>query len=74
MTNSTYTGQNCLVHGWGTLSYNYPFVSDSLKTVSLKIYDHNQCNKTFEGLLTDNQICAYEPGKDSCSGDSGKYN
>ncbi|CAO1363076.1 unnamed protein product [Diamesa hyperborea] len=73
MANSTYVGQNCSVHGWGTLSYDLPIISDSLKTVDLEIYDHNLCNKTYEGLLSNDQICAYQLGKDSCSGDSGEY-
>lgn len=73
LTNSTYVGQNCTVHGWGTLSYGYPYLSDSLKTVSLEIYNHNKCHETYEGLLTDNQLCAYQLGKDSCSGDSGLF-
>ena len=72
LTNSTYVGQNCSVHGWGTLSYPLLFLSDYLKTVSLEIYDHSKCNTTYEGLLTENQICAYRLGKDSCAGDSGE--
>jgi trypsin len=64
-------GTQCSVHGWGTLVYGFPFTPDNLQTVVLKISNFDSCNKTYNGELFDNMICAYDDEKDSCSGDSG---
>lgn len=64
-------GTNCSVHGWGVLWYESSLTPDTLQTVNLTISNFDHCNKTYEGDITRNQFCAYEPDKDSCSGDSG---
>ena len=59
------------VMGWGTTSSGgYP--SDVLMEVDLPIMSNGACNETNEGGVTEDMICAFEEGKDSCQGDSGE--
>lgn len=71
MTDEFGEGENCSVHGWGTLFWGSSYTPDNLQTVNLPITNFDHCNKTYEGNITKNQLCAHEAGKDSCSGDSG---
>lgn len=71
MSKEVAEGTNCFVHGWGSLLWEFPFYPDALQTVDLKISNFDHCNETYEGEITENQLCAYELNKDSCSGDSG---
>lgn len=64
-------GTQCSVHGWGVEIFGSMSIPNVLQTVDLRIADLNQCNETYEGTITDSQLCAYELDKDSCSGDSG---
>lgn len=64
-------GVNCSTHGWGVLWWGSSFTPDNLQTVNLEISNFDHCNETYEGNVTNNQFCAYEMEKDSCSGDSG---
>lgn len=64
-------GTVCSVHGWGVQSWGSSLIPDILQTVDLSISNLDQCNSTYNGTITRNQICAYEIDKDSCSGDSG---
>lgn len=64
-------GADCSVQGWGTTNVIWDFYPDKLQTVNLKISNFDECNRTYEGTLTENMFCAYEAGKDSCWGDSG---
>lgn len=71
MSREVAEGTICSVHGWGALLWDFPFYPDTLQTVDLRISNNDLCNKTYDGEITENQICAYEVNKDSCSGDSG---
>ncbi|XP_049810279.1 trypsin-1-like isoform X1 [Schistocerca nitens] len=65
-------GTSVTVSGWGSLQpgADYP---EQLHAVNTTIIDRSSCNDTYEGLITENMICAGEPegGKDSCNGDKG---
>ncbi|XP_049810276.1 trypsin-1-like [Schistocerca nitens] len=65
-------GTSVTVSGWGSLQpgVDYP---EELHAVNTTIIDRSLCNDTYEGLITDNMICAGEPqgGKDFCNGDHG---
>ncbi|XP_076065033.1 tryptase gamma-like [Oratosquilla oratoria] len=64
-------GEKVVVSGWGfrfegdpNLSYPKPF------TTELQLSTTEDCANAYS-TLTDNMICAYAPGKDSCQNDSG---
>uniref|UniRef100_A0A3Q0QUR5 Transmembrane serine protease 13b n=1 Tax=Amphilophus citrinellus TaxID=61819 RepID=A0A3Q0QUR5_AMPCI len=63
-------GTQCWTSGFGTTQ-----AGSDLMEVTVDIIDTRVCNSrdVYEGLVTDNMICAgkLEGGKDSCQGDSG---
>ncbi|XP_047112177.1 trypsin-2-like [Schistocerca piceifrons] len=65
-------GTTVTVSGWGSLQpgVDYP---EQLHAVNTTIIDRSSCNDTYEGIVTENMICAGEPegGKDACNGDKG---
>jgi len=59
--------------GWG---YTVPGVQsfpERLQEVTVKVIPNERCNVIYEGIITDNMICAGNQGasRDACSGDSG---
>lgn len=68
-------GTKCFLAGWGYTEDGLP--SDTLKHVDLDINDMDQCINTYKSvdlvstLHPTQNICAGEPGKDACLGDSG---
>lgn len=43
----------------------------NLQAVEIPFISREECNKSYEGGITDRMICAGETDKDSCQGDSG---
>ncbi|TMW55866.1 hypothetical protein Poli38472_008514 [Pythium oligandrum] len=59
-----------VVRGWGVTEAKAP--SSVLLEVAIRIISNDQCNKSYDGRITKEMICAGEgAGKDSCQGDSG---
>jgi len=58
--------------GFGNLSSgtvaSYP---GRLQHVDLSVVPPNSCKIAYGGIITDNMLCAADPGQDSCQGDSG---
>jgi len=70
---SQYEGRDSVVSGWGTLSSggSQPSV---LMEVDVKTMSNSACCSNYSyrcGDLTNQMMCANNPGKDSCQGDSG---
>jgi len=68
---NSYSGRDAVVSGWGTLSSggSQPSI---LQEVTVKTMSSQQCRTTAYGNeITNNMICASNPGRDSCQGDSG---
>jgi hypothetical protein len=74
-----YAGDALTVVGWGLTdpddSTAYP---DTLREVSVGYISNDQCERTtskgqrlYQGYIFDDMLCAAEPGKDACAGDSG---
>jgi len=63
-------GDILTVAGWGTLSSggNSP---NTPRRVQVPVVSQAVCNDNYEGIITDDMICAGEEGRDSCQGDSG---
>ncbi|TKS91186.1 Serine protease 27 [Collichthys lucidus] len=67
-------GTTCFVTGWGSIRDAAALPSPQrLQQVSLPIVSNSRCNRSYDGEITDNMICAglEEGGKDACHGDSG---
>lgn len=71
-------GENSIVVGWGSNDFsnpNQPLFPSMLNQVSVPLVSREVCNlpESYDGLITDGQICAGLPqgGRDSCVGDSG---
>ncbi|XP_063423148.1 suppressor of tumorigenicity 14 protein homolog [Mytilus trossulus] len=64
-------GQMCIVTGWGEVQETC--CEGLLKQATLPVYNHQKCNESNDGEVTDNMICAgfEQGGHDSCQGDSG---
>lgn len=66
-------GNDAVVMGWGTTSYE-GYVSDVLLEVEVDLISQSDCQEAYnddEAIVTDRMVCAARPGKDSCQGDSG---
>ncbi|KAM4598243.1 transmembrane protease serine 9-like [Polymixia lowei] len=62
------------ITGWGNINSGVPLPSPQrLQEVNVPIVSNSQCNSDYNGIITDNMICAglSEGGRDSCQGDSG---
>jgi trypsin len=59
--------------GWGYLKEGAWRLSDILQKVTVPLVSTEDCNKSYDGDITERMICAglVEGGKDSCQGDSG---
>jgi len=67
---ATYAEVIATVTGWGALSTegSSPNV---LHEVDVQVKTNTECNNAYSGQITNNMLCAGNPGKDSCFGDSG---
>jgi secreted trypsin-like serine protease len=65
-----FANENIVASGWGTTQEGGS-VSNTLNQVSLPVLTTEQCRRYMPGQVTDNMICTYQPGKDTCQGDSG---
>jgi len=67
-------GTEAVVLGWGNLYEDGPR-PDVLQKTNLRIKSQEDCQRNFgsraPGGIVDHMVCAYAPGKDACSGDSG---
>lgn len=72
MATSGMPGDISRVLGWGALRENGP-ASSRLQRVDVPIISNTECNKAYNGDVTQNMLCAgFAAGKqDACSGDSG---
>ena len=76
-------GQEVMVMGWGDMNIwdNWTESSDVLRIVAVTVISNEKCNvsegniggwfETYEGLITDNMLCAWARRQDACQGDSG---
>ncbi|CAL4099971.1 unnamed protein product, partial [Meganyctiphanes norvegica] len=69
-TMADYEGYLSIVTGWGVTT---PRTSPTLQEVGVRVFTQNECQNMYEGkyVITEKQVCAASPGKDSCQGDSG---
>ncbi|CAL8070448.1 unnamed protein product [Orchesella dallaii] len=65
-----FSGTNVTASGWGTTTQGGS-VSSTLREVDLPVLTTEQCATYMPGQVTQNMICTYQPGKDTCQGDSG---
>jgi len=63
-------GSLASVSGWGDNGVDEGS-SESLLVTTVTIVDWNICLSSWNGEITKDMICAFAPGRDSCSGDSG---
>ncbi|GAB0091678.1 trypsin [Sergentomyia squamirostris] len=63
------TAARVFVSGWGVQGNGDP--ADILQFVNIPILNRDQCNATYNGLVTDTMICAGEAGRDICVLDNG---
>jgi len=68
--NDNFSGTTVTASGWGTTSQGGS-VSNTLREVDLPVLTTEQCAQYMPGQVTQNMICTYQPGKDTCQGDSG---
>ncbi|XP_052616642.1 kallikrein-15 [Peromyscus californicus insignis] len=78
-----FTGEGCVVSGWGLLSDNKPGATgshksqvrlpDTLHCANISIISEASCNKDYPGRVLPTMVCAGVEGggTDSCEGDSG---
>ncbi len=59
--------------GWGTTTEG-GYLSDVLLEVDLPVVSNEDCDQCYQFYwdIYPSMICAYDPGHDSCQGDSGK--
>ena len=71
MPDSDYANVSAIVTGWGHLAENVP---EELMEGDVKTTTNTECIKAYQdvpGEISDDMICAANPGKSSCQGDSG---
>ncbi|CAG7824177.1 unnamed protein product [Allacma fusca] len=66
----SFHGAMVTASGWGTTTEGGQ-QADILQTVDLPVLTTQECQKYYGSRITDNMICTYQPGKDTCQGDSG---
>jgi len=73
-SSSTYVNQKALVTGWGRLTAGGSH-SSVLRAVDVTVMSNAQCVEKYRNtgpeVVKDTNICASDPGKDACKGDSG---
>jgi len=69
-----YVGEQVTVAGWGTLSEGGSQPSNLMK-VDVHVWTNERCKNSYgssaPGGITNHMLCAADPNRDSCSGDSG---
>jgi len=76
LVNKDFSGTSVLASGWGTTkpvpinTKNTDPSSSTLMKVVLPVLTTTECREYMPDL-TDNMICTYKPGYDTCQGDSG---
>jgi hypothetical protein len=67
---TSWDGQMIMAGGWGTLTQGgkQPTI---LQQVELPFMSTVECRKYYGSSISDNMICTYKPGQDTCQGDSG---
>ncbi|WP_282085271.1 serine protease [Aquimarina algiphila] len=73
-TNLNQVGREFLVSGWGATDVNGTIFPEILRRTNVSIKSHNICKTNYAAVnstVTDNMICAANPDKDTCGGDSG---
>jgi len=68
-TSGDFSGGSATCTGWG-LTTQGGVGSDILREVTYPVITNQRCSTMYSGI-TARMLCAYEPGKDSCNGDSG---
>jgi secreted trypsin-like serine protease len=77
MVATNFSGASVLASGWGTTKpvpinvKNTDPSSTTLLKVTLPLLTTTECQKYMGSKVTDNMICTYKPGYDTCQGDSG---
>ncbi|CAG0886147.1 unnamed protein product [Cyprideis torosa] len=70
----TLEGHTPFAIGWGTVGFKQP-QSDVLREVQLTVISNSVCEGIFkrfkDASITEQHLCAYQEGKDTCQGDSG---
>jgi V8-like Glu-specific endopeptidase len=68
--NTSFEGQMIMAGGWGTLTQGgqQPTI---LQKVEIPFMSTAECRNYYGTSITDNMICTYKPGQDTCQGDSG---
>lgn len=63
----------CTIVGWGKLKNTHSYGSNSLQEAQVPVVRHRKCERVFDYVITQKQVCAgyRKGGKDSCAGDSG---
>ncbi|KAK2703249.1 hypothetical protein QYM36_018237 [Artemia franciscana] len=73
LRNLDLANRSVTVAGWGALSYGGE-KAKVLQQANLIVTPHNECIQSYKSiklLINNDQICANNPGKDACGGDSG---
>ncbi|EFX79655.1 hypothetical protein DAPPUDRAFT_104233 [Daphnia pulex] len=65
-----FAGKDAAIMGWGTLQSGGS-QPDELQQATVQIIPNADCNAQYNGKITNQQLCASAPGKDTCQGDSG---
>ncbi|MFN8847663.1 MAG: S1 family serine peptidase [Bdellovibrionales bacterium] len=70
---SSETTVDTVTAGWGYVKEGAWRLSDILQKVTVPLVPYEECNKSYNGEITERMLCAglKEGGKDSCQGDSG---
>ncbi|EDS26274.1 hypodermin-B [Culex quinquefasciatus] len=64
-------GTRAVVSGWGVMDIVSGEVSENLRMVSVPIIAQEECQQAWPYSVTDDMLCASEPGRSHCGGDSG---
>ena len=71
LRNANFSGTTVTASGWGTEEEGNNDTPDRLRKVDLTVLTTEECRKYYGSQITNNMICTYKAGKDTCQGDSG---